>query len=70
MSIRLELLPFNFRQIPTLNKWLLTGLSGAFTIIDSINQLEAIIEGEYERLPPEVLNDLTAKSFFVYRLRT
>jgi His-Xaa-Ser system radical SAM maturase HxsB len=63
MSAKLELLPFNFRQIPGLDKWLLAGPSGTFAVLDSKDQLEAIIEGSFEAIPPEQLNDLIAKNF-------
>ncbi|RYY02290.1 MAG: His-Xaa-Ser system radical SAM maturase HxsB [Gammaproteobacteria bacterium] len=63
MSAKLELLPFNFRQIPKLNKWLLSGPSGAFALLDSKEQLKAIADGNLDVLSSDHVNELIAKSF-------
>ena len=62
MSAKLELLPFNFRQIPLLNKWLLSGPSGAFAILDSRAQLEGMANGNLDTFSSNQVNELIAKS--------
>lgn len=62
MSATLELLPFNFRQIPELDKWLITGPSGVFAFLESRDQLEAVIDGDFEFLTSDQVDGLIAKS--------
>lgn len=60
---KFEILPFNFRQIAQLDKWILSGPSGAFAILDSRDELEAIVDREFDALPAYQLDNLIAKSF-------
>lgn len=63
MSAKLELLPFKFRQIPGIDKWLLSGPSGAFSFVDSREDLEALIGESFEELPLGQLDTLIANGF-------
>lgn len=62
MSANLELLPFNFRQISGQEKYLLTGPSGEFALLESRNQLESIVERKFDNIDDDLIETLIAKN--------
>ncbi len=63
MSEKIELLPFNFRHIVSLDKWLITNQSGAFTFLSSQDDIEAVLDDNFAKVDEESTNQLIAKNF-------
>lgn len=63
MSNSIAPLPFYFRSLPNSEKILITNALKSFSYIDSYDQLRKIIHGNTDELPPQLLNELIAKSF-------
>ena len=70
MSNDFALLPFFFRETEKGIGALLTNQLGAFCQLDSRDQLEALVESDFSRLPPQLIDDLLAKSFICERKET
>lgn len=58
-------LPFFFRKIEDLNKYVLTNLAGSHAFVDSYDEVREIILGTCERIEPILKEELRAKSFIV-----
>src|SRR6185369_7948967 len=63
MSKAFDLLPFNFHPLKGSNYTLISNLSGAFCYLNSRQALECLVKGEFDSLPVEKLDELTAKNF-------
>lgn len=59
----MEVMPFNFRYIDSIDRLLLTNLSGAFCTLDSYEQLNFLIDGKWQHLPSAKLDELAAANF-------
>ena len=56
-------LPFFFRRLDAIGKYIATNLCGSYILLDSRQELESIIFGRTDKLSNEKINELTAKSF-------
>ena len=56
-------LPFFFRELSWSGRFLVSNALGNYTILRAREQLEAIVAGEFHRLPAALVEELFAKSF-------
>ena len=63
MSVAHELLPFNFRHIPVLNKWVLTNPAGSYIYLSDRTHLEALVDGKVDALESDVIENLVSLNF-------
>lgn len=58
-----SVLPFFFRHVEALDRYLLTNQAGAFAFLDNKDFLARLVGGDVSHLPAETLDDLTSKNF-------
>jgi len=56
-------LPFFFREIESLDQYIMTNISGSHAFVDSLDKLNDIINGNSSRIKPALQEELRAKSF-------
>ena len=64
MTEDFQTLPFYFRELSQINKYVLTNQAGSIQILNDRNDLEALINNRILNIDEQLREDLLAKSFY------